>query len=147
MMSLESMTVKELKTLAKNIRNELKRRSSVAKRKPKKFSWTLYMLELEDDYYYIGITRKTPEARFREHCDGTGAKWTALHKPVSIMNTKDLGKLTEVDAIDEETMATVYYMREFGYEKVRGGKLVALDDSTIRYLLAGIGVPSDIIKT
>lgn len=54
--------------------------------------WSLYVLKLENDKWYIGITSKTPEERYWQHKNGyLAAKWTKKYKPLGIHDTKDLG--------------------------------------------------------
>ena len=41
----------------------------------------LYVLELEDECYYVGIAYDIKH-RFESHMSGGGSKWTKLHKPL-----------------------------------------------------------------
>jgi putative endonuclease len=62
-------------------------RSSPRKSKPvksKKTPWFVYILECADGTYYTGIA-KDPQARFKAHASGRGARYTAAHKPLRII--------------------------------------------------------------
>lgn len=85
----------------------------------------LYILKLEDDKYYVGITaRSNPEDRIQQHISGYyGAKWTKKHKPIETLELRDLGSLTTEEAEREEKTTTLAYMDKYGYQNVRGGDL------------------------
>ena len=52
--------------------------------------YTAYALELEDGYYYVGITaRHDVNVRYIEHSNAKGSKWTRLHKPRSVIETSE----------------------------------------------------------
>lgn len=86
--------------------------------------WWLYVLILEDDKWYVGITSKTPEQRFQEHKLGIrGAYWTKAHKPISIELKEDLGIVNKEHAEAYENKITRTLMKERGLNNVRGGDL------------------------
>ena len=76
----------------------------------------LYVLQLEGDNYYVGITAD-PETRMAAHLTGGGAKWTQLHKPIDIL------LLTEIsgNCRKKESEMTLRMMEEYGVDNVRGG--------------------------
>lgn len=91
-------------------------------------TWHLYALELNDGYYYIGITGyRDVMIRYKLHSSGKGSKWTRLHEPRRILWSRKLGTMHEVDAVEIETATTVQFIRRYGVERVRGGRLVAVD--------------------
>lgn len=49
-------------------------------------SWYVYMLRCSDNSLYTGIA-KDYEKRFKEHCNGVGAKYTRSRKPIKIEKT------------------------------------------------------------
>ena len=52
-----------------------------------------YMLRCEDNSVYTGITNDV-KRRFKQHCEGKGAKYTRFHKPVQIaavFSSPDIG--------------------------------------------------------
>ncbi len=81
-----------------------------------------YVLELENGYYYVGITaRSNPLTRIDEHFAGVGAKWTRLHKPVRLLRLTFLGQITEDVAKEHEQGTAQNLMDAYGYNNVRGG--------------------------
>ena len=56
----------------------------------------LYVLKLEENKYYVGITRDLDE-RLRLHREGEGAKWTMLYPPVKVLFVRVYG--TRQDAL------------------------------------------------
>ena len=75
----------------------------------------LYVLTLDNDKWYIGRTANV-ECRFDQHKTGKGARWTQLHKPISIHETREL------KSEEDEDKTTRDYMRIYGIRNVRGGK-------------------------
>ena len=76
---------------------------------------SLYVLKLEEDNYYIGMSYNL-NFRWSQHWSGSGAKWTRLHKPVEVV--KVIYPATEVGI---ENRITKEYMEVYGSDKVRGG--------------------------
>ena len=93
-----------------------------------KSNMKLYVLKLEDDCWYVGISMD-PLFRIGQHCNGTGAAWTKLHKPLSdnhyIVDLEDLNKRESERTEDEVTVAL---QDEFGLNKVRGGTMIFCRD-------------------
>lgn len=86
--------------------------------------WILYVLELEDDCYYVGITAYSRiDKRYEQHRAGKGARWTQLHKPRTVLWTKRLGYMSEREAVRIETAKTLELSKLYGMYKVRGGGL------------------------
>ncbi len=74
----------------------------------------VYVLKLEQDNWYVGITYNL-NLRMAQHWTGQGAKWTQLHKPISI-------EAVHYPASKEmENRITTEYMEKYGGDKVRGG--------------------------
>ncbi len=73
----------------------------------------LYLLQLEDDCYYVGKSN-TPDVRIGNHFGGKASAWTKLHKPVELL------KVFKADIYDEDKL-TIQMMFEKGLDKVRGG--------------------------
>lgn len=94
----------------------------------------LYVLRLEEDKYYVGITTKTPEIRMQEHIDHVrAANWTMKYKPVEILDRKDLGVISKSAAEAYEDKVTREYMRKHGVNNVRGAELTTLDRYIVRF--------------
>ena len=102
-----------------NKRQWLRRKRAIilAKRKKLKIFFG-YILELENDNWYVGITERGTE-RLYEHFCGLGAKWTKLHKPVRIHKVEYIGSDNNSAASWEEE-TTLLYMEQHGYKNVRG---------------------------
>lgn len=97
-------------------------------------NWWLYILLLENEKYYVGITSKTPEIRMQEHLDGVRvAYWTAKHKPLKIFIEEDLGYVSKNHAEKYENKVTRDLMKQYGINKVRGGDLTSTDDYILRF--------------
>jgi predicted GIY-YIG superfamily endonuclease len=75
---------------------------------------SLYVLQLEDNKWYIGKTADVKK-RFSQHQNGSGSAWTKSYKPVKIVETRRLK-----DDYDE-TNTTKDYMKKYGIDNVRGG--------------------------
>lgn len=92
-------------------------------------NWWLYVLELEDSKWYVGITSKTPEQRFAEHvAKKRAAYWTMSHRPLSIESKEYLGPVSKEQAEKYEDEITLNLMRERGINNVRGGNLRDTED-------------------
>ena len=83
----------------------------------------VYVLLLEGDakhpnYYYIGDTLNFNQ-RMSQHWQGIGARWTRLHKPISVIRVE---LVQEGDADILENCLTLEYMALHGSDVVRGGK-------------------------
>ena len=96
----------------------------------------IYVLELEEDKYYIGQT-KDVNLRFEQHLKGKlSSEWTKKYKPLRIIEiiTTNFTKISE--AISLENSITVKYMRKYGWENVRGGDYCTLNIEKLRFLLS-----------
>lgn len=85
----------------------------------------LYVLRLVNDKYYVGSTSKAdPQQRIKEHMNGFySAQWVKKYKPVDTAEIIDLGHVTKAEAEHLELQRTLQYMKKYGYQNVRGGKL------------------------
>lgn len=96
--------------------------------------WWMYILELENGKWYVGITSKDPEERFKEHVLGKrAAYWTMLHKPIRLERFEDLGVVSMHYAEEYENKITRLLMKERGLNNVRGGDLTSTDEYTKRF--------------
>ena len=75
----------------------------------------IYVLELVDGNYYVGITYNL-NIRLSQHLSGSGAGWTRLHKPIRVVEVFFEGCDRKME--DEVTKR---YMEKYGKDKVRGG--------------------------
>ena len=90
----------------------------------KKHYW-LYVLLLNEDKYYIGITsRREPEDRIQEHFNGFyTAQWVRRFGPKKVLEKLDAGFMTPEEADAKERKLTLEYISKYGYKNVRGGDL------------------------
>lgn len=89
--------------------------------------WHIYVLELNQGMLYVGITTDVI-ARYKKHCDGQGALWTALYKPVRIIETTPTGTRSFHKAEYLETAKTIELIDRHGWRYVRGGKFAIVDE-------------------
>jgi predicted GIY-YIG superfamily endonuclease len=75
----------------------------------------VYVLELQDGYYYVGVTYNLNQ-RWAQHQMGQGANWTKLHRPVRIVEV-----ITDGCSRAKEDEVTQRYMDIYGRDRVRGG--------------------------
>ena len=75
----------------------------------------LYVLRLEGDNYYVGMSYNL-NFRFAQHWQGKGAKWTKLHKPLEVIRII-------YPALEEniENKITLEYIALYGADRVKGG--------------------------
>lgn len=90
----------------------------------KKHYW-LYVLQLEEDKYYIGTTaQKDPNIRIKQHTSGGifTSKWVDKYPYKETLELIELGNMTKTEAELVEDEYTLRYMKEFKYNNVRGGR-------------------------
>jgi hypothetical protein len=80
----------------------------------------LYVLRLQNEKWYIGRSSNL-ERRFTQHMNGTGAKWTVLHIPINIHESRPLV------SDEDEDLVTLEYMKQYGIYNVRGGTYCAVE--------------------
>lgn len=61
--------------------------------------WFVYIIECYGNTYYTGATNNVLK-RYKEHCEGTGGKYTRSHKPKSILFVQSYASKSE--ALKEE---------------------------------------------
>ena len=98
------------------------------------YRWWLYILRCEDGKFYVGITSKTPETRLHEHQNGVRtAYWTAKHRPIEVIYSDDLGRISKAKAERRENKMVRALMRQRGLNNVRGGDLCDVDEYIQRF--------------
>ena len=73
----------------------------------------VYVLELEDECYYVGFSTD-PSTRIAEHFLGRGALWTKLHPPKRVLSVTPGGR-------ELEDPTTILTMLQYGWRRTRGG--------------------------
>ena len=69
-----------------------------------------YVLELEDGKYYVGKSTNL-NLRLAQHFTGDGSRWTKRYKPM---------RLLHVFLGDVEREKTLFFMKTYGWQNVRG---------------------------
>lgn len=98
----------------------------------------LYVLELEDGCYYVGLTSDL-EHRFNQHVAGDGADWTKLHRPRRLLHSICTGTRDAREAVKIEDAVTVALMQQHSIEKVRGGCYAYADLGKVEEVLRAHG--------
>jgi predicted GIY-YIG superfamily endonuclease len=89
------------------------------------FTWYLYVLLLENDFYYIGITLY-PHDRILSHFKGLGANFTKRNTPMKLIELYSLNIIERKLAYKQENLKTKEYRNLYGAHKVIGGKYLSL---------------------
>jgi len=87
--------------------------------------WFLYVLFLENESYYIGITLY-PQERINNHFNGLGANFTKRNKPISLIEIYCLNESNRKLCYTIESQKTKEYRIKYGSHKVIGGKYLRL---------------------
>jgi len=89
----------------------------------------IYILELENNKYYIGKTDDVSK-RYEQHINGNGSYWTKINKPISII------KIIENCSVFDEDKYVKEYMFKYGIDNVRGGTYnqIKINDDIITFL-------------
>jgi radical SAM protein with 4Fe4S-binding SPASM domain len=92
----------------------------------------LYVLELQQNKYYVGTTKKTANERFQEHRKGANnaAEWTRHYPPIRILES-----YTTTDLFEENNKVK-RLMNTYGIDNVRGGSysMIQLNNTDYEYL-------------
>jgi predicted GIY-YIG superfamily endonuclease len=80
---------------------------------------TLYVLQLEDNKWYVGKSADVAK-RFEQHKKGSGSAWTKEYAPIRIAETR------KITSPFDETNVTKEYMNKYGIDNVRGGAYTAV---------------------
>jgi len=101
--------------------------------------FTIYILLLDTDKYYIGKTNNLDERLFA-HFNENGSYWTKKYKPIKVIET-----IENCDDQFEEDRQTKIYMKKYGIENVRGGSYCQfkLSDEQIRLLKRELNTSND----
>lgn len=75
----------------------------------------IYILELENQCWYVGSTSREVEIRFKEHLIGVGSEWTKIHKPLRVFE-----QFFSTNPFAED-QTTKYCMIRHKISNVRGG--------------------------
>ena len=91
----------------------------------------VYVLQLEDNKYYIGKTTN-PQFRLENHYTASGSAWTKKYSPIRVHEIRP-------DQTDhDEQRITQEYMEKYGIDNVRGGPWCQIDISKERVMIQKI---------
>jgi len=101
---------------------------------------TIYILKCQQNKYYIGKTKKTPEKRFYQHVNGSATLWTTKYKPTHIVEI-----IKNASSWDEDKY-TKMYMYKYGINNVRGGSYtkIKLSQNEINYIIKEFQTANDL---
>ena len=77
------------------------------------YNSVLYVLELENNKFYLGLTDKNINTVYDEHVNGTICEWTKIYKPINIDRI-----MKDCDQFDLN-IYTIEYMLKYEIENVR----------------------------
>lgn len=98
----------------------------------------IYILQLEDNKFYIGKT-ENPQFRLNNHFNFNGSAWTKKYKPLKVLKI-----IPDCNNFDEDRY-TKEYMSKKGINNVRGGTYckIKLDNDEIELLKKEINGAND----
>jgi predicted GIY-YIG superfamily endonuclease len=64
---------------------------------------TIYVLQCENNRYYIGKTDRPLETRVEEHFNRCGSEWTRKYRPIKVVEIKQ-----NADEFDEDKYTKLY---------------------------------------
>ena len=100
------------------LRKRLQRRDVIIAAKKKQLQIFIgYILQLEGDNWYVGISSRGT-LRLYEHFCGFGSKWTKLHRPVKVHTITYVGDKQNAARWEKENTLSLMYQK--GWENVRG---------------------------
>ena len=91
-----------------------------------KREYYIYLLELENNKYYVGYSRSLKSALKRQE-KGTASNWTYINKPIRLLKYQEA---VFENGIPDMNMVNEWVLQcgaEYGYENVRGGSFNLLE--------------------
>ena len=93
----------------------------------------LYVLVLQNDKFYVGITN-SPEKRFKKHRSGKSVKFINENLPIIDIQKILLATTDRYEACRIETKTTILLIQHYGIENVYGGYILGDIDERISNL-------------
>lgn len=93
------------------------------KNREKMFGIYLYVLELQNGKYYIGIT-SNPNKRFNAHKNGRSSIFIRENLPIIKIHKTKLYAANRRNALKEETKKTIELINQYGIINVCGGSII-----------------------
>lgn len=82
---------------------------------------SLYVLKLEENKYYVGVTERNVNERVEEHQNHQGSEWTKQYPVIEIVE-----EINDIDSSLEDQYVKKYMMK-YGIENVRGGSYLRME--------------------
>ena len=96
-------------------------------------SYRVYILELENGNYYVGLTKGAASQRIGQHGGRHGAEWTRLHFPVGEVDVPIDTRTQDKEMAEAmENFVTWLVMQKYGWQRVRGGYFCHKDEEETR---------------
>lgn len=96
--------------------------NETTKKRDEKFGIYLYILELQNGKYYVGITNN-PENRFRKHRSGKSYPFVNKNLPIINIQKRLLKTTNRNRTLQLETEKAVELIEKFGIANVCGGAI------------------------
>jgi len=90
---------------------------------------SVYVLQLREGMFYVGMTVKPVDERLRAHVDGLGAAWTRQYQVERLLERETRACRTLHDARFEEARKTAEMCLRKGIDRVRGAHFAMPDPS------------------
>jgi predicted GIY-YIG superfamily endonuclease len=90
----------------------------------------IYILTLEVEKYYVVQTNKI-EQRLNEYFNGQGANFTKKYKPINLIRFFKKGTKNNKKGLLYETFITLLVKQRYGWQNVKGGKLLNMRQGKI----------------
>ena len=94
----------------------------------------LYVLQLENNTYYIGQT-KCLKKRVEKHFKSKGSAWTRMNKPIKLIEYRTFVNMSYQEMELLENILTIKYMKKYSWKNVRGGFFSECESSCSRQKL------------
>jgi predicted GIY-YIG superfamily endonuclease len=94
--------------------------------------YSLYVISLDDECFYIGSTKYKPDSRIEQHGGKDGSAWARAHRPTGRSMSINARTSDEDGAKARENCLTWLYMHRYGWQRVRGGFYCHVDEEETR---------------
>lgn len=91
----------------------------------------LYVLELQNEKYYVGITHN-PNDRFHNHKVGKSQKFVKENLPIKTIEIELLDTIDRQIALELETKKALELIEKYGFENVYGGAITGKYEKRIK---------------
>ncbi len=82
---------------------------------------TLYVLQLQENKFYVGITKRSINERLSDHVQKQGSAWTKKYPVIKLLES-----VNDADSFTEDKYVKMY-MLKYGVDNVRGGSYLKME--------------------